>query len=71
MWDRIKAHLVDDWHRAYRFLSVQLAVLLVILEGAYDYLPTIQGYFPPHWQGIIGGAIILARIYQQTKRAKP
>lgn len=70
MWDRIKAHLVDDWHQAHTWLSVRLAVLLVILEGAYDYLPAIQGYFPPHWQGVIGVTIIMARIIQQTNRAK-
>jgi hypothetical protein len=71
MWDRIKAHLVDDWHRAYRFLSVQLAVLLVLLEGAYAYLPDITSYLPEHTRGFVAGAIILARIIQQTKRAKP
>jgi len=71
MWDRIKAHLVEDWKQAYRWLSVQLAFLLVLLEGAYQYLPQVQSYFPAHWHAYIGGAILLARLINQTKRAKP
>lgn len=63
----IKKHLIDDWKVAYKFLSLQLATLLVLLEGAYEFLPEIKGYFPDHWQGYIAGSIILARLWGQRK----
>lgn len=68
MWDRIKSHLVDDWRKAYTFLSVQFAALLVLLEVANAYLPEIMVYVPEHYRGYIGGAILVARIIQQQKR---
>ncbi len=65
MFDKLRAHLVEDAHKAHKFLTVQLGVVLVFLQMGYDYLPAIKEYLPDHWQAYVAGAIILARIYHQ------
>lgn len=68
--NRIKEHLIEDWKKAYTFLSVQLAALLVFLEVAYAYQSEITSFLPEHIRGYVAGILIAARIYQQTKRPK-
>ena len=68
--DSLKQHLVEDWKKAYTFLSVQLALLLVLLEGAYAYQSEIVSYLPEHTRGYVAGVLIFARIWQQTRRPK-
>lgn len=68
--NRIKEHLIEDWKKAYTFLSVQLAALLVLLEVAYAYQSEITSFLPEHTRGYVAGILIAARIYQQTKRPK-
>lgn len=70
MLTKIKEHLIEDWKKAYTFLSVQLAFVLVLLEGAYAYQAEIVGYLPEHTRGYVAGLLIAARIYQQTKVKK-
>ncbi|QBE66842.1 DUF7940 domain-containing protein [Pseudoduganella lutea] len=66
MWTRIKAHLVEDWAKAHKFLSVQLAFLLLALETAFDYLPAVQQYLPANVTTVLAAAIIVARVLKQT-----
>jgi phosphatidylserine/phosphatidylglycerophosphate/cardiolipin synthase-like enzyme len=58
--------LIDDWHKAYRYLSVQLALLLTLAATAYDYLPAVQSYLDPGWVKWAGALIILARVVKQS-----
>jgi hypothetical protein len=68
--DKLKAHLIEDWRKAYTFLSVQLAALLVLLEVAYAYTAEITSYLPEHTRGYVAGALIAARVWSQAKVKK-
>lgn len=58
--------LIDDWKRAWRLLSVQVAAVLVALELAGDYLPEIKEYLGDDYAKWIGLGIIVARVIRQT-----
>lgn len=58
--------LIDDWKRAWRLLSVQVAAVLVALELAGDYLPEIKEYLGDDFAKWAGLAIIVARVVRQT-----
>ena len=58
--------LIDDWQKAWKLLSVQVAALLVALEMAGDYLPELKEYLGDDFGKWIGLAIIVARIIRQT-----
>jgi uncharacterized membrane protein len=58
--------LIDDWKRAWRLLSVQVAAVLVALELAGDYLPEIKEYLGDDYAKWLGLAVIVARVVRQT-----
>lgn len=58
--------LIDDWKRAWRLLSVQVAAVLIALELAGDYLPEIKEYLGDDYAKWMGLAVIVARIVRQT-----
>lgn len=58
--------LIDDWKRAWRLLSVQVAAVLIALELAGDYLPEIKEYLGDDFSKWAGLAIIVARVIRQT-----
>lgn len=60
--------LIDDLRRAWRYLSVQLTVLLAIVAAAWDYMPQFQQYLDPKWVKYYALAILVARIINQTPR---
>lgn len=61
----MKLRLIENWREAHKFLSVQLATLLVLISSAYDYLPAVQQYLPPGWVKWMAVAILVARLVQQ------
>ena len=63
----MKAKLIEDWKQSWKFLSVQLAVALALLDTAYEYLPAIQSYLPVGWVKWMALAIIVGRIIKQQK----
>lgn len=58
--------LIDDWKRAWRLLSVQVAAALIALELAGDYLPEIKEYLGDDYAKWMGLAVIVARVVRQT-----
>lgn len=60
-------YLIPNWKQAWRYVSVQLALLMTVLLGLEQLMPQIVTYLPPEWQLILSGAILVARIVQQTK----
>lgn len=60
-----KLRLIDDWKHCYKYLSVQLGVLLTILGVAYEYLPMLQQYLPEGWFKYAAGIIVVARVIKQ------
>lgn len=62
----IRVGLIEDWTRAWRLLSVQLAALLAVLDAAYEYLPAVQQYLPEGWVRWLALAIIAGRVIRQA-----
>ena len=58
--------LIDDWKRAWRLLSVQVAAVLITLELAGDYLPEIKEYLGDDYAKWMGLAVIVARVVRQA-----
>lgn len=65
----MKAKLIEDWRQSWKFLSVQLAAALALLDIAYEYLPAVQTYLPEGWVKWMALSIIVARIIKQRKDA--
>ena len=61
----MKVSLIEEWQKAYKFFTVQLAAMLVLLDIAYDYLPDVQAYLPEGWAKWFALAIIVARVVKQ------
>lgn len=61
----MKVKLIEDWKQSWKFLSVQLAATLALLDVAYEYLPAVQSYLPEGWVKWIALTIIVARIIKQ------
>lgn len=61
----MKVKLIEEWQKAYKFFTVQLAALLVLLDIAYEYLPAVQTYLPEGWVKWFALAIIVARVVKQ------
>lgn len=62
----MKVKLIDDWKDSWKFLSVQLAAALALLDTAYEYLPAVQTYLPEGWVRWIALAIIVGRVIKQN-----
>lgn len=62
----MKVKLIDDWKDSWKFLSVQLAAALALLDTAYEYLPAVQTYLPEGWVKWLALAIIVGRIVKQN-----
>ncbi len=61
----MKVRLIEDWRQSWKFLSVQLAAALALLDVAYEYLPAVQTYLPEGWVKWIALTIIVARVIKQ------
>jgi len=66
----MKAKLIEDWRQSWKFLSVQLAAALALLDVAYEYLPAVQSYLPEGWVKWMALSIIVARVIKQRKDAQ-
>jgi hypothetical protein len=62
----MKVKLIDDWKDSWKFLSIQLAAALALLDTAYEYLPAVQSYLPEGWVKWIALAIIVGRVIKQN-----
>lgn len=68
--------LVEDWKRAWRWISVQAMVLAGALQGAWMFVPDdLRTSIPP---GVVQGFTIvllvlgvMGRLVDQTPKAKP
>lgn len=65
----MKVKLIEDWKQSWKFLSVQLAAALALLDVAYEYLPAVQSYLPEGWVKWIALTIIVARVIKQRNGA--
>lgn len=65
----MKLELVEDWHKAHKWLSVQIAALIAIVSALYDYVPAIHDYLPEGWSKYAIVLIIAARVIKQREDA--
>ncbi|QMV32619.1 hypothetical protein 2B_00046 [Ralstonia phage Bakoly] len=74
MFNSLKTHLVDDWHKAYRWLSVQIMVLAGAINAAWAYIPAeFKAAVPPErlsqmTYALLGLAVV-ARLIRQNAAA--
>lgn len=61
----MKLKLIDNWNKAWRMTSVQLAGLLALLASAAEYWPQYVQWLPEGWAKWGALAIMLARIIKQ------
>ena len=64
---------VSNWKDAPRWLSVQIAALIVVLPEAWAVMPAdVKAMIPPEWQVVIvqvmAAALILARLKDQSSK---
>lgn len=65
MIEKLKGLIIEDWKRAWKFLTVWLAGVLVALELAQESLPIVKEYLPEGWVKYIAAAILIARFLNQ------
>lgn len=59
----MKLKLVEDWKKAYKWLSVQFMALLLVLPEAWQYVPPgVKEALPPHFLSGLSTAIVVAAI---------
>lgn len=67
--------LVDEWHKCWKWASVQLAALTGIAAQLYLQFPQFQEHIPPKiftWgMSIMAGLIILGRVIQKEEKDVP
>lgn len=70
--ERRRTILVPEWRKAWRWASVQIGGIVVLLAGLYDYVPALQKWLPDgkFHTAIVALAVfgILARLYQQKRK---
>lgn len=71
MFNSLKAHLVDDWHKAWKWFSVQIMVLAGAINYGWAYIPAeFKSAIPPERLSqmtyALLGLAVFARILRQT-----
>lgn len=76
----MKNVLIEDWRKAWKYASVQLAALLALIYSLIplaadqwpNVMPSFISWFPAHgqqWAPVIGSTLfIIARIVQRPRR---
>lgn len=57
--------LVSDWKQSWKYFSVQLTTIMIVLQVLEENLPAVQAYLPEGWVKYIGLAILVGRVIQQ------
>ena len=63
----MKINLIPNWRVAYKYLTVQLAAVMLVLSTGVEVLPMLAAYLPTNWVQIMAALILLARMIQQAK----
>ena len=62
--------LVEDWRRCYKWLSVQIPVIMASAAVLYQALPEVQAYIPHAWLPWVGAAGAIGLIFGRLKAQK-
>ena len=60
--------LIPDWKTSYKYLTVQLALVLAALSELYNYMPMLQDLLPHNYVTILSLAIVVARVVSQARK---
>jgi len=68
-------NLIEDWKKAWKFISVQLAALAVVAMQLYEQFPQFQAYIPDklfhHGMSVFVALIIVGRLIKQNDNVQP
>ena len=66
---RRRTVLVEDWRKAYKWLSVQIIAVIAAAQGLLVFVPTVKDYIPAGlWHGLMATlavAAIIGRVLNQ------
>jgi hypothetical protein len=69
---RRECWLVEDWRKAYKWISVQAGACIAAVASAYELFPNLHDYVSPsifRWLMVIGGiSVIVGRIKSQQPK---
>ena len=64
--------LVDDWRKAYKWISVQIMVLIAAAQGLVTFVPTLKDFMPENvWHPLMAILAILAIVGRIINQSKP
>lgn len=69
-WNKWKLELIPDLKDAWKFLSVQAAALVLLLDISVDQLPALRAVLPESFMPYTVVIVILARIVQWKQSHK-
>ena len=69
-WIRTKSrlHLIPEIKKAWKFASVQISTLLLIVASLDDIDPTLMGYLPDRWVQVFAIVILISRLIYREKK---
>ena len=72
MGPRRKTVLVEDWRNAWKWLSVQIALLIAGAQSLMVFVPTLHEVLPASWlhgiMAVLAVCVILARVKNQAPK---
>lgn len=60
--------LSDEWRQAWKWLQVQLGVLVAAAALAYGQVDFLQALIGPKWYGILNAVLGLAVVYNAVRK---
>jgi hypothetical protein len=60
--------MIENWKKAYKFFSVQLLAVLIVLAGLEPFVPQISALLPEHWVPVFAALILFSRLVSQSKK---
>jgi hypothetical protein len=61
-------NLVDEWRQAWKWLQVQLGVVVAAAALLYGQVDFLQDLIGPKWYGVINALLGLAVIYNALRK---
>lgn len=69
---KVSDWIVDEWHKAWKWATVQLSVGFMVLSQAYDYFPwlkeNLSSFISSKAMFVIGAVFFVARMFTLAKK---
>lgn len=64
--------LIQDWRKAWKWLSVQIMALIALGQMLFEFMPTVKDYIDPSvWHGAMACLAVLAIVGRIVNQSKP